>query len=81
MNQIDHDPHEPKIDRSNKIWWFAWGLVVLLWVHHLYFDGFEWNSFALGAVSGMVLAAWAIDVTGGKVPDSWRKATRRGPGS
>lgn len=77
MNQIEHDPHEPKVDRSNGIWWLSFIIIGLLWIGQWYFHGFDWGQIALGGGSGMILAAWAIEKTGNKIPDSWRDAARR----
>lgn len=75
MNDIDHDPYEPKIDRRRFPWWAAWLVVGLGWLWYLSFRQIDWASIALGALSMGILASWAIDKTGNKVPDSWK--TRR----
>lgn len=68
---IEHNPHEKR--QTNGIWWLLWLFVVLLWVWYLYFFEFDWPAIALGAFTMGVLATWAIDITGNKVPDSWRR--------
>lgn len=68
MIEIDHNPHEKR--PTNTIWWVAWPLILLQWAGYLYFREFDWWSIALGGGTGLVLATWAIDVTGNKVP-SW----------
>lgn len=50
----------------------AFILLVLLWAGYLYTATFDWHSIALGVATGGILAAWAIEVTGNKVPSSWR---------
>lgn len=71
--QIDHDPHEPKLDRSTRIYWIAWSVVALLWIAQWYAGGIVWDQIMLGIGTGGVLTAWAIEITGNKVPDSWRR--------
>jgi len=44
-----------------------------LWFGFLYFRLFEFYSLMLGIGTGGMLACWAIEITGNKVPDSWRK--------
>ncbi len=73
MNQIEHDPNEPKIDRSMKIYWIAAIVLALLWIGQWYFDGFDWEQIMLGLGTGILLTAWAIDVSGNKIPESWRR--------
>ncbi|WP_273773288.1 hypothetical protein [Brucella intermedia] len=73
MNQIEHDPNEPKIDRSMKIYWIAGGLLSLAWLHQLVFEVPDWGQLLLGIGTGCVLAAWAIEISGDKVPESWRR--------
>ena len=75
MPEIDHEPREKRPTWT--IWWIAWGLIVAGFVHQAYFGTFDWEQIALGAFAGMVLAAWAIEITGNKVPDSWRGKRRR----
>lgn len=75
MKQIDHDPNEFADKRAG--WWSTWLVVALAWAGYLYFHPFDWWSIAIGGLTVGVLAAWAIDVTGGKVPDSWRSKTPR----
>lgn len=76
MNDIEHDPYEPKIDRRPFPWWAAWLVVVVGWIGYLWSrQEIDWESIALGALSMGILASWAIDKTGNRVPDSWK--TRR----
>lgn len=76
MEQIDHDPQEFTDKRAG--WPSTWLVVGLIWAGNLYFFPFDWRSFALGLLTGCILVAWAMDVTGGKIPMSWRsKASRR----
>ncbi|MEY9328237.1 hypothetical protein [Sinorhizobium fredii] len=77
MKTIEHDENEPPVDRGPGPW--RWVLPVVLAVIGLnaYSSGLDWISFACGGGAGIVLTAWAIEVTGNKVPASWRaKASR-----
>jgi hypothetical protein len=67
---IEHNPHEKR--PTNGIWWAAWGVVALMWVWYLCFFDFQWVPLALGGFTMAVLATWAIEITGNKIPDSWR---------
>lgn len=73
--QIDHDPDEKR--PTNRIWWAAWAIVALLWVWYLYFFDPDWPSIGVGAFTMGILATWAIEITGNKVPDSWRGKSSR----
>ncbi|MFI3905661.1 hypothetical protein [Ochrobactrum sp. S1502_03] len=70
---IDHDENEPKIDRSPFPYWAAFLVVGLVWAGYLYSFKFDWVPLALGGFTGIMLTAWAIEITGNKVPDSWKK--------
>lgn len=70
--QIDHDPEEPPRDTSKSPWGILAVLVMLGWAGALYSFDIDWRSVALGAFSAGALVAWAGDITGGKVPASWR---------
>lgn len=75
---IEHIPHERRL--GNGIWWVLWPMIGLLWLGTWYFWGFNWHQLLLGVGTGGVLATWAIEITGNKVPDSWRgKPGRRRP--
>jgi prepilin signal peptidase PulO-like enzyme (type II secretory pathway) len=72
---IEHNGHEKR--PTNAIWWALWIIVGLQWVGTAYFFDFNWHQIALGAFTGMLLASWAIDITGNKVPDSWSRRLRK----
>ncbi|MGU3399142.1 hypothetical protein ACLBWS_05275 [Brucellaceae bacterium D45D] len=72
MHQIDHDPEEPKIDRSPFPWWLLWSIIAVLWFGQWYFSGFDMVQICLGLGTGASLAGWAIEKTGNRIPDSWR---------
>lgn len=70
MQQIDHNPNEKR--PGNGIWWVLWIGLALIWTGFGLNDGYDWYQIALGGFSGIVLALWAIEKTGNKVPD-WMK--------
>jgi hypothetical protein len=70
--QIDHEPNERR--QTNTIWWVLWPILALQWIATGYFWGFDWHQLALGGFTGLVLATWAIEVTGNKVP-RWMKGS------
>ncbi|UNZ49311.1 hypothetical protein [Agrobacterium tumefaciens] len=78
MPTIDHDPHEPKIERGPGPWRWLIPAIGVLWIGNAYYSLIDWQSAALGGGTGIVLALWAIEVTGNKVPDWWRS---KPPGS
>jgi hypothetical protein len=53
-------------------------MVAIGWAGYLYSFPADWVSISLGLFTGIVLACWAIEITGNKVPPSWR---RNSPGS
>lgn len=69
---IEHNPHEKR--PTNAIWWFMWPAIALLWAWYLYFYEFDWPSVAIGGLTMGVLVIWGTEITGNKVPESWRKA-------
>lgn len=68
---IEHNPHEKR--PGNGIWWFWAVALPLFWVWYLCFFDFDWPSLALGALTALILVSWSVDMTGNKVPDSWRR--------
>ena len=72
---IDHNENEKR--PTNTIWWVIWPIVALGWLGTGYSFGFDWHQIALGVFTGLVLATWAIEITGNKVPDSWRSKPPR----
>lgn len=73
MNQIDHDPNEPKIDRSKGGWLSTFAVLGLAWAGYIYSFDVDWYLAAGAAATGAAVMAWAMEYTGNKVPDSWRK--------
>lgn len=74
MKQIDHEPNERRPGWT--IWWVAWGIVVALWAVQFARHGlasFDWDQIALGGLTVGVLVIWATEITGNKVPESWRR--------
>lgn len=72
MQQIEHDSDEPPVDRTPGPWKWAAVVLVLLWAWYLYFMPFAWHGIALGFMTGGIFTAWVIEITGNKVPASWR---------
>lgn len=73
---IEHNRYELPNDTTP--WRWYWLGVAALWVWTLVDGAVDWNSAALGGITGMLLASWAIVKTGGKVPESWRTKPPRG---
>lgn len=65
---IDHNPDERRL--GNGIWWVAWGGLALLWAGYFAYHDFDRWSVFLGIATGGILASWAIETTGNKLP-SW----------
>lgn len=75
MNQIEHEPREKRPTWT--IWWLAWGIVIGLWAITIFGDRtVDWENAMLGIGTGALLATWAIEITGNKVPSSWRRNRR-----
>jgi hypothetical protein len=75
LKTIDHDPDEKR--PTNRIWWIVSIIIALNAVDYLYFRTPDWWGMGLGFIAGTVLATWAIEVTGNKVPDLLRGKSRR----
>lgn len=78
--EIDHDPNEPDFDRTRGPWRVILPILALATIANVYLGLMNWPSFIGGVGVGAVLAAWAIEVTGNKIPESWRNKTARGSG-
>jgi hypothetical protein len=72
---IEHSDYEKR--PTNTVWWVLWVIIGLVWLGTWRYDGFDWEQIALGFFTGGVLVAWAIEITGNKVPDSWTRYYRR----
>lgn len=72
MKQIDHDPKEPKVDRGPGPWKMVIPALSVVFLLNLLTRDIDWVSLCLGVFIGVVLLAWAVDITGNKIPDSWR---------
>jgi hypothetical protein len=75
---INHDPHEPPRDTSKSPWLIVAIIGALMWLWLWYFEEIHWLQVGVGFFTGMMFMAWGIEVTGNKVPASWRRKT---PGS
>lgn len=71
--QIDHDPNEPKIDRSKGGWLSTFAVLGFGFAILLYYGQIEWYSLFIGAAIASAFTAWAMEYTGNKIPDRWRK--------
>lgn len=78
MRTIDHNAEEPKIDRGRGPWRWVFPMLFLGVGISAFTRGLDWVSFAAGIALGCTLAGWAIEVTGNKVPDSWKSKSARG---
>jgi len=66
--QIDHDPNEPKIDRSNTVFYAAWAAVAVVWAATLFIGDLHWQSAGLGALTAGVFVTTVIEKCGNKWP-------------
>lgn len=71
---IEHSEHEKR--PTSTIWWVLLVIIAFCWFTTWRYHGFDWGQIALGAGSGIVLALWAIEITGNKVPESWTRYYR-----
>lgn len=76
---IDHDEKE---ERPEGPWpWIkAWLFVGALWVGYFWFHSPRWLDIGLGFATGIMLAAWATDITDNRYifsPSKKKPADRR----
>lgn len=71
---IDHNPHERREPWWS--WWAIWAGVGVFWLLFLG-ETLNWKHIGLGFLTGMFFGMWAMDMTGGEVPSSWRSKPRR----
>lgn len=78
---IDHDPGEAPRKRSwywsKGVYWIAWIMVGLMWLGEWHTGQLSWRTVLLAFGSGMVLAAWAIEITDNAPPSSWGRKPPR----
>ena len=67
--EIDHDPNEPKFDRGPGPWRWVLPLIAVVVIANIATREIDWVSVCLGLLVGGAIVAWAIDITGNKVPD------------
>lgn len=77
MKTINHDPNEPPTDRGPGPWRWVLPVMLVMVALNVYTGQISWPSFLGGVGFGGVLVAWAIEITGNKVPDSWRSKPPR----
>ncbi|ASP84756.1 hypothetical protein CDO26_09220 [Sinorhizobium meliloti] len=56
---IEHDPHEPKIDRRPESFRLIFFLLAFAWFGMIYAYGVEWRSAIMGGATGMMFMLWA----------------------
>ncbi|AWM23449.1 hypothetical protein [Sinorhizobium fredii] len=56
---IEHDPHEPKIDRRPESFRLIFALLAFAWFGMIYAYGVEWRSALVGGATGMMFMLWA----------------------
>lgn len=59
MKQIDHDPHEQKIDRKPESFRLFFVVLALIWAGFLYSFPVDWQSLLIGGITGGALMLWA----------------------
>jgi|GEM_PF-1812128 len=74
---IDHDPDEPKKGYKPVSWWLVWAIIAFCWWGYLSTHTFDWYAVAVGLGTGCMLATWAIEITGNKVPENWKSKSAR----
>ena len=72
---IEHD--ETEFADKSADWPATFAILGIIIAGNLYFWPFDWRSGLIGFLSGLMLTAWAMDMTGGKIPKSWRRKPRR----
>lgn len=79
MEFLEHDSSEPRIDRKFPAPWKLIFPLIAVCAGGLWFTGYQYDfvSICLGLAVGCTVTAWAIEVTGNKVPDSWRSKSGR----
>ena len=71
---IEHNPHERR--EPKWLWKAIFAGLALFWLLFLD-DDLAWDQIGLGILTGSFLGMWAMEKTGGEVPASWRKSSRR----
>lgn len=69
---IDHNKDEKR--PTNTVWWMAAALLIFNWTTFLMFHDLDWWPVCLGLGSGVLLALWAVEMTGNKIPKSWSRS-------
>jgi hypothetical protein len=67
--QIEHDADEPPRDRTgNWPYWLGLALLMVLWIGNLLYVPLNWNSVALGAITGGGFVGFMMEYTGNRLP-------------
>lgn len=66
MKLIEHDPNANK--RKPSVWAPVFTILAALWGASLFYFSLDWHSVLLGLGTGAVIAGWAVEMTGNKVP-------------
>ncbi|WFR98721.1 hypothetical protein [Rhizobium tumorigenes] len=75
---IEHDPDEPKKAFKPVSWWLLLAIGAFIWVGLIISGQFSWYSVCVGLFTGSMIATWAIEITGNKIPGWWKsKSTPR----
>lgn len=77
MKLIEHDRNDTR--KQPMVWPWVWLIVAVLWIGGLYYFKLDVFSLALGAGTGLMLMAWAGDITGGRWPFSTPRGRDRNP--
>lgn len=72
---IDHDPDEPPVDRGPGPWRWVFPVVAIVLMLNIATRDIDWVSLLLGIGAGGIFTAWVLEITGNKVPASWRKSS------
>lgn len=67
--QIEHNPNEKRPPKW--LWKAIFAFVAFFWALQ-YPDGYDWGNLAVGLITGLFLGMWAMEKTGGEIPESWR---------
>lgn len=77
MKQIDHDPNEWHFDRHPKYGLMVFAFLAFMWGGYLISGpGIDWPHVSLGILTGGLITAYVMNMTGNRVPE-WMKSPDR----